>query len=252
MLRNIVRNRKVRVGLVCCIVIVASALLYNRHVHRTETPSEPVKIYKQTDPQTAETENSEPVPITPETKTEPDAIGERSASEHSSVPVDEAADTDPTPAPALTPAHSEGVVVPEAVATEAARFRYWREKNDVLAKRRQAHLEDDREMIRAANKMLVDFLMLQPIAARRKALETVKSQSPDFGGSEEVFSQMIADLYALGLDLEAEPPAEGLDAAMREALENMINFAPRVEENRKTWDQIMKEQRELDEISKDF
>ena len=272
MLSNILTNRRILAGLVFLIGIGGGTLLYNWYVRRSG-PIEPVTIYKTIDSKVSKAQKTTASPPTAET-TQPsccesgdalccktpgspccassnvsDSTSEQSVQDSTPLSVD-TSNVDPIESP--SPLLSEERVVPDHIVQEADRFIEWKKKNDALAERRKAHRENFKGIKQEANKRFVDFLMLRPIEARRKSIDSLKSKLRRSGVSDTKISQIEQNLYALGLDFETEVPAEEAQAAISEVIREIGDFMPAARENSEIGAQILKEQKELDAISKDF
>lgn len=147
---------------------------------------------------------------------------------------------------------AEAKVVPEQIVQEANRFRKWKKKNDALAERRRTHWKKSNDLHQQANRFFVDFLMLRPIEKRRKAIEDIKQHLFELGVSDTYVTAMEQELYALGLDFVTAAPAEVAAVRAQEMIKAINAHGAQIREDLEISEQLMREQQELDAISKDF
>ena len=251
MLKDLLSNRLVQGGLGFVFLIGVSSTFYLLRVENERRVAEKRgadSVRRWNENNASPAMETTPAPSTAETT---QSSSEQSVQNLVDTPI-RVSDPDTTHNDSPQIPEGETKVVPDHIVQEANRFRAWKDKNEVLVERRRAHWEKSNNLRQQTNQFHVDFLMLRPIEERRKAIESMKQQLFALGASDTYVTAMEQELYALGLDFVTEAPAEVAAVRAQEMIKAINAHGAQIREDLEISEQLMREQQELDAISKDF
>lgn len=262
MFKDLLSSRWIQGGLVFFVVVLSGSQLYSWHVRRTAL-LESATIHKAVAAQDSKAQETHASPSTAETQTQSSCCesgdaaccqipgspsSQKSAEVATSLSVD-TPDVETTEGVALP--LSGGLVVPDHIVQEADRFREWKEKDDTLRVKWKEHNRKGDQHLRASKENLVKMLMMLPIETRRQITEKMKSYMLD-SQPVEVWDQYEADLYSIGLDFKTEVSPDISDSNFLQIVQKTMDGVEKQREHSKETRELLQEQSELDDVSRDF
>ena len=264
MFRILCANRWLQGGIVLCVVLISGSILFRSYFRGTETPSEPVKVYK------GVLQSTEDQTLTPtlETQTQPACCENSEASggtccsqpnntEITSTTADkngtslsgDLSNPDSTQKQAVPP--SEERVVPDPVVQKANRFHEWQQKQQEHRKAWAAHRQQESQLNDDFQRQAVAMLMTVPIERRVAIFNMLKRQALESAG-QDFWEKYSRTLYSYGLDFETEISPEDAETQYKQVVKKMFILSEQQLETSKEGQVFLETQKDLNAESDDF